>query len=123
MNPAENVGLKYYIMEKYNEEKYKRAKKKVKQVKDFYNHLTVYFVVNIFLILIQMGLFENGFISIEVPTWSMFTTPFFWGIGVFFHGLYVFQNSITLFKKWEERKLKEYMDKDENEFKRNNKWE
>jgi hypothetical protein len=110
-------------MENYNEEKYNRAKKKVKKVKDFYSHLTVYIVVNIFLILMHMGLFENGYLSFEYSMWSMFTTPIFWGIGLLFHALYVFQDGITIFKKWEERKLKKYMEEDENEFKRNNKWE
>ena len=110
-------------MENYNQEKYNRAKKKVKQVKDFYNHLTVYIVVNIFLVLINMGLFQNGLFELKIPTWSIFTTPFFWGIGLLFHGLYVFQDKITFFKKWEERKLKEYMDEEENDIKRSNKWE
>jgi hypothetical protein len=93
-------------MENYNEEKYNRAKKRVKKVKEFYNHLTVYIVVNVFLLIIQMGWFENGMIRLDYPSLSMFSTPFFWGIGLFFHGLYVFQDGITIFKKWEERKLK-----------------
>ncbi len=110
-------------MENYNEEKYNRAKKKVKQVKDFYNHLTVYIVINTLLILMHMGLFQNGIFDLDVPTWPMFTTPLFWGIGLLFHGLYVFQDGITFFRKWEERKLKEFMDEEERDIKRNNKWE
>lgn len=110
-------------MENNNEEKYNRAKKKVKQVKDFYNHLTVYIIINVLLILIHMGLFQNGVFQLDYPTLSMFTTPFFWGIGLLFHGLYVFQDSFTFFRKWEERKMKEYMEQDENDYKKNNKWE
>ena len=110
-------------MENYNEEKYKRAKKRVKQVKDFYTHLIVYLTVNIFLLIMHVSVFQNGELHLEYPTWTMFTTPFFWGIGLLFHGLYVFQDGIKLFRKWEERKMKEYMEQEENDFKRNNKWE
>lgn len=110
-------------MKNYNEDKYQRAKKKVKRVKDFYNHLTVYIVINIFLILMHMGLFQHGIVNLEYPGWTMFTTPFFWGIGLLFHGLYVFQDGIPFFKKWEERKMKEYMEKEEEDSKNSDKWE
>jgi len=110
-------------MENYNEEKYQRAKKRVKQVKDFYTHLTVYIVINTLLILVNMGLFQNGIFNLEYRGLLTFATPFFWGIGLLFHGLYVFQGGITFFRKWEERKMKEYMDEDEKDFKKNNKWE
>jgi len=106
-------------MDYYNEDKYKRAKQKVKKEKDFYSHLTVYIVVNTFLIIMQLGIFQSGFSNIRIPTWPMFTTPFFWGIGLFFHWLSVFHNKFSFFKKWEERKMKEFMDKDEEDFKQN----
>ena len=77
-------------MDYYNEDKYKRAKKKVKKEKDFYTHLTVYIVINTFLIIINLGIFQSGFTNIRIPTWPMFTTPFFWGIGLFFHWTNIF---------------------------------
>jgi len=109
-------------MENYEEDKYAKAKKKVEDIKGFYSHLTVYIVVNIFLILIQMGVITRGFDGIDIPSWSMLSTPFFWGIGLLFHGLYVFQDRFTMFRSWEERKIKEYMEKDEEEFK-NTRWD
>ncbi|PKA83865.1 2TM domain-containing protein [Ulvibacter sp. MAR_2010_11] len=111
-------------MEDLDKIKYKRAKKKIKEIKGFYSHLTVYIVINILLLLMHMGLFHNGFFdfNFEVPTWPMFTTPFFWGIGLLFHGLYVFQDKFSFFKNWEERKIREFMEKDEEELKRTNKW-
>ena len=106
-------------MEYYNEEKYKRAKKKVKDIRDFYKHLTVYLIINSILIIINLGVFQSGFSSIRIPAWPMFTTPFFWGIGLFFHWLSVFYNKFTFFKKWEDRKMKEFIEKDEEDIKQN----
>jgi len=106
-------------MDYYNEDKYKRAKKKVKKEKDFYTHLTVYIVINSFLIIINLGVFQSGFANIRIPSWPMFTTPFFWGIGLFFHWFSVFHGNFTFFKKWEDRKMKEFMEKDEKDIKRN----
>ncbi len=106
-------------MEYYNDEKYNRAKKKVKKEKEFYSHITVYLIVNVFLILMHLGLFQDGFFNINYPKWSMFTTPLFWGIGLFCHWLSVFHNKIFIYKKWEERKMKEFMEKDEEDIKRN----
>lgn len=110
-------------MEDFDNDKYNRALKKMKDIKGFYSHLVVYVVVNIVLMLAHMGIFTHGWVTIEVPSWSYFTTPFFWGIGLFFHGLYVFQHKFRFFKDWEERKIKEYMEKDEEDFKNTTKWD
>lgn len=108
-------------MENLNEEKYARAQKRVKDIKDFYSHLVVYLVVNLLLILAQMGIFREGLagVKFEIPSFTYFTTPFFWGIGLFFHGLHAFKHKLGIFKSWEERKIKEYMEKEDNEF---NEW-
>lgn len=99
--------------------KYKKAKKRVKEIKDFYTHLTVYITINLLLIIINLGLFQSGFTDIKIPKWPMLTTPFFWGIGLFFHWLHVFKDKISFLKGWEERKIKEYMEKEEEDLKRN----
>jgi len=109
-------------MKNYNSLKYKNAKKKVKEIKDFYIHLTVYLIVNSLLILINLGVFQSGFAGINIPKWPMFTTPFFWGIGLFFHGMHVFKDKVPILKDWEERKIKEYMEKEEEELKRSRKF-
>ena len=106
-------------MDNYNEEKYKKAKKRVKEVKDFYTHLVVYITINLILIIINLGVFQSGFTDIKIPKWPMFTTPFFWGIGLFFHWLNVFKGSFKFFKDWENRKIKEFMDREDEEFKQN----
>ena len=39
---------------------------------------------------------------------------FGWGIGILFHAIGTFNLNPFFGKGWEERKIKEYMDKDEN---------
>lgn len=109
-------GAKYYKMENYNNRKLKRAKEKVKKIKEFYQHLTVYLLINTALILINLGIFQNGVLDWNIPKWPMFTTPFFWGVGLFFHWLGVFHNSFNFFRNWEERKIKEYMEEQDEEY-------
>ncbi len=94
--------------------KFEQAKKRVEEIKGFYTHLIIYILVNIFLLLAAMGIFKGNF-GLYMPDWAHFTTPFFWGIGVLFHGLYVFKFKSGLFKKWEERKIREFMERDKEE--------
>lgn len=90
------------------------AKKRVAELKGFYVHLSIYIVINFLLLLKALGVFENGPINLHMPSWSYFTTPFFWGLWVLGHGLYVF--NIKMFTKWEERKIQEYLEKEEREY-------
>lgn len=94
------------------EERYLRAQKRVKKIKGFYWHLFWYLAVNIFLLAMiykNLGTNESFF------KYGHFTTPFFWGIGLFFHWLGVFGRNIVFSKDWEDRKIEEYMDKDKFE--------
>ena len=50
--------------------------------------------------------------------WHNFITAFFWGIGLLAHGLSVFLPGMILGNNWEERKIRELMEKEKN-----NKWE
>ena len=95
------------------EESYLRAKKKVDKLVGFYWHLAVYVVINLFLILL-IGLNSGqGFWS-----FGTYATAFFWGIGLFFHFLGVFGPNFMFGKDWEDRKIKEYMDKDRDQMSR-----
>ena len=89
------------------EEAYMRAKKRLEKVVGFYWHLAVYIVVNLFLIiLIGVNSGESFF------HFGTFATPFFWGIGLLFHFLGVFGPNFMFGKNWEQRKIKEFMDKE-----------
>ncbi|PTS88393.1 histidine kinase [Flavobacterium sp. HMWF030] len=86
------------------EDKYYLAKKKVESIKGFYGNLTSYIGVNAILI------FINLYTS---PEYLWFFWPLiWWGVGVVFHGLKVFEVFPVLGKEWEEKKIKEFMDKE-----------
>lgn len=99
------------------EERYKVAQKKVKDIKGFYVHLVVYLFINAAILIFntQKTAFGNG--SVEI---SNFYTAFLWGIGLFAHWASVFGPNFFLGKKWEERKIKELMEKEKEE---KRKWE
>lgn len=95
------------------EEAYLRAKKKLEKLVGFYWHLAVYVIVNLFLIILITVNSNEDFWS-----FGTFATAFFWGIGLAFHFLGVFGPDFIFGKNWEEKKMKEYMDKDKEEYQR-----
>lgn len=86
----------------YNENlAYQRAKDKVEQLRGFYGNLISYCVVIPFLI----------FINLRTSNFQWFWFPMLgWGTGLTFHALETFGYG----KSWEERKIKELMNKKEN---------
>jgi len=109
-------------MEPTEKSKYIRAKKRLEEIKGFYGHLSIYLVINLIMLLAVMGLFKDSFMPIHFPMWSYFTTPFFWGIAIFIHWIYVFKSNLMPFKGWEERKIKQFMEEEEKEFPKHNSW-
>lgn len=95
-------------METINKEnRYIAARKEVKKIKGFYIHLAVYLVINtIFIANNTIAAGWEGFIS------TVSSIGFFWGIGVFFHWYGTFGKNLVFGKKWEQRKIKELLDKD-----------
>jgi uncharacterized membrane protein YbjE (DUF340 family) len=92
---------------------YLRAKKKVETLKDFYSHLVVFILINIGIILVSANVFNAQ--EIDFKQWSNYVTLFFWGIGLIFHALYVlyvmkFKN--TFLNKWEEKKIKQFLEEE-----------
>ncbi len=95
------------------EEKLKRAKKRVDEIKGFYVHLAVYLVVNTFILInIALQHFGSGGDFWSFPT---FITPVFWGVGLAFHAVHTFKGGSLLGKKWEERMIQKYIEEDEKE--------
>lgn len=95
----------------YRNEKLERAKEKIKELKGFYVHLTVFILVNLFIVggvIFSSG--WNGFLNI-----GTYFTPFFWGIGLVVHYSKV-HGSLPFFSKdWEKRQIKKYMEKEKRE--------
>lgn len=88
-----------------------RARKHVKEIKGFYKHLIAFIAVNIFLWIMKLTDMEDGESFFE---WENFITFFFWGIGVFFHWYSVFKPNFIVGKDWEDRKIKELMDREKS---------
>ena len=86
------------------EESYKRAKKRVGELRGFYEHLIAYVVVNIMLVIINL-------VTSPDTLWFYWIT-IFWGIGVIWHAISVFGKRGKLGKNWEEKKIKEIMEKE-----------
>ncbi|MFK7813628.1 MAG: 2TM domain-containing protein [Maribacter sp.] len=101
--------------------KFERAQERVEQLKKFYNHATVYVIINVLLFLFR-GHFRFTLISEEALgnpdflswiDWNVFGTAIVWGIFLVFHGIKVFGKISVFGRKWEERKLQEFMNEEE----------
>ncbi len=92
-------------------EEYYMAYKRVKRIKAFYTHLIVYVFVNIYLIFNRCYEANSTEVLSQLPTYS---TAFFWGIGLLAHGMSVFGREFFFGSGWEERKIREYMERDKN---------
>ena len=89
-----------------NEEdiKYHRAKKRIEKLKGFYVHLSVYVLVNLFLFLYNI---------ITSPDRLWFYEPLLgWGIAIVVHAFYVFGFDRLFNADWEEKKIREIMEKE-----------
>jgi len=85
---------------------YFKAQKKIEEIKGFYGNLSSFIVVNIGLAVLNI---------ITSPDYLWFFYPFIgWGIGVVIHGLKTFDYMPFLDKDWEERKVREILDKEKS---------
>jgi hypothetical protein len=84
-------------------ERYERAKKRVRQIKGFYIHATVYVLVNALLVIINLGVSRGEF-------WFFWPLAG-WGIGLAAHGIAVFGLGGLWGPEWEQRKIKEIVEK------------
>ncbi|MEA2024499.1 MAG: 2TM domain-containing protein [Actinomycetota bacterium] len=87
------------------DEAVERARKRVKELRDFYVHVAVYVVVNIGLVLLDLAQGDG----IQWAYWVMIG----WGIGLAAHAV-----SFLIFEsrgasRWEARKLAEFTEQEE----------
>jgi hypothetical protein len=98
------------------ENKYIRAKERVKKIKKFYSNLTSYIIVIGFL----AGL--NYYIDGWRHPWFLWAA-FGWSIGLAFHAAKAFEWNPFFNRDWEKRKIKEFMEKDDEMMKKTQHWE
>ena len=88
------------------DQKYQRARKRIAQIKGFYQHLLVYCLYTPFTIFINYHTYWDY-------KWFWYSIGI-WGIGLLIHALVVFVYKGTLGNNWEKRKIEELMRKDKN---------
>jgi len=98
-------------MNTQDEIKYQEALKRVKKIKGFYTHAIVYVFVNIMIVFLNVKNLDPGETYFQFKN---FMTAFFWGIGLVAHGFSVFVPNWIIGQNWEERKIKEFMEKEKN---------
>ncbi len=109
-------------MEKYSQDpaeemRYVRAQKRVKAISGFYKHLTVYVIINAGFLVVNALNASDGKSFFSFGNFSM---AIFWGIGLLVHALSTFGAGMFLGSDWEEKKIREIMEKDKRQGK---KWE
>ena len=86
--------------------KYFKAKRRVAEIKKFYSSLMFYFIF--IAMLAGINYYTNEF---RYP-WFLWAA-FGWGIGIFFQALKTFKWTPFIGKDWEEKKIKELMEKED----------
>jgi len=87
------------------QEKYTRARARVDELKSFYNHVIIYVIIN--ALLAGVNYYSDGW---RFP-WFLF--PLLgWGIGLASHAVGTFRMNPFTGKDWEERKIKELMERE-----------
>ncbi|WP_037325044.1 2TM domain-containing protein [Salinimicrobium terrae] len=91
---------------------YQLAQKRVKKIKDFYIHLLVYSFINVAIIAVNT---RDEDLLEGLQDWGNYFTAFFWGIGLFFHWWSVFGPDFFFGKNWEEKKIRQLMEKNKHQ--------
>ena len=96
---------------------YKRAKKKVNDLRGFYIHLLVYLLINGFfsINLLVREWFGGSSWRESIEDFSFFSLWFFWGLGLLFHAIVVFDLNPFFSKEWEDKKIKRILDAEQRE--------
>jgi hypothetical protein len=85
-----------------------RARKRVEELKGFYQHLLAYCLFTPFTIFINYKTYWDY-------KWFWYSA-ISWGIAVAIHAFIVFVHKGKFGRKWEERKIQEFMRKEENKW-------
>ncbi len=83
---------------------YKRAKRKVREIRSFYLNLTCYCTV------IPVLIFINLYFTPEFY-WFWFSA-LGWGTGLFFHAMEAFKWNPFFGKDWEQKKLQQFIEEE-----------
>lgn len=97
-----------------------KAQKRVEALKGFYSHLFSYLIINIVLLILRgnvLDFFQSASPDknfVEWVNWNILLVPIFWGIGLLYHALMVFQYKLRFIENWEQGKLKKFIKEEES---------
>ena len=93
--------------------KLERAKKRVEQLKKFYKHVAFYVVIHAFFIgrRIYKDISYGDSIFEALTEMSNYRLFFWWTVILIVHGLKTYRFEFFFSKDWEERKIKEEVNK------------
>ncbi|RDY61181.1 2TM domain-containing protein [Flagellimonas nanhaiensis] len=99
--------------------KYEKARKRVKELKDFYRHIKVFVIINGLFYLLKSQIL-NPYIPEEFQFESYYydwvdINVLIWGIILALHAIYLYRNKLPYLKQWEERQIRKYMERDKSE--------
>ncbi len=86
-----------------NDKRYEKAKERVEAIKGFYGNLLAYCIVIPFLV--YLNLKTTGFPWVLFPILG-------WGFGLTMHGMEAFGTNPLWGRRWEEKKMQQYMEDD-----------
>lgn len=115
------MEIKISTLKLTEQEKYDQARKKVNAIKGFHSHLTAYIIINVVLLILKADVIsaladaDIDFNFEKWLHWNSWGTAILWGIGLLIHGLYVYRNKFKFLKNWEERKIREIIEKEDAE--------
>jgi hypothetical protein len=87
--------------------RFRRAQERVRAIRGFYIHLGIYLIVN-------LGIFALNWVLVQLSNeqvWFFYWPLLGWGIGVLINGFVVFGSDRFLGPEWEERKIREYLNR------------
>jgi fatty acid desaturase len=87
-----------------DQERYERARKRVKRLREFYGHLGTYMIVMVVLFIVDYS--DRG-------NWWVYWPALGWGIAVVLQAFRVFGPGAG--SKWEQRRMDQFMGEDESD--------
>lgn len=89
---------------------YREAQRKVKKIKNFYLSVFIYVAVNLFILYLNYRELDSGETIWQI---EYFILPIIWGAVLLVYGISVYFSGFMLGSKWEAKKIKELMDKEQ----------
>ena len=103
-------------MESQNVDKFVKAHKRVKAIKAFYSEVLLFLLITFLLIFFRenvIGLFGNVGQNVNFLKWlnlNIMLIPLWWGIILLVKAKCVFNYKFDFIEKWEQKKIKKYME-------------